>query len=814
MIQLSLGNVWAWALQVAALAGAGVLLPSVLRMTSPRARLMHFRALLLVCLALPLLQPWVPGSNGDVPAAAVAPAGVPEGSASLETNGTIGQAGAAVESPAPGFFAFRRWPAEAIAGGVYLLGVAARICWLALGLFSLAKLRRTAMPLDPRPEPVAAAALLVGSDAEFLVSPRVVRPVTFGIRRPVVLVAPDFSAFEPEQQTAIAAHELLHVSRRDWVRTLGDELLLSVLWFHPVLWWLVEQIRLSTEQLVDREVVRLVGARKPYLEALLKLAAAGPTPMLQPASLFLKHGHLAQRVALLVREVSMSRVRLASSFVLVLAVLTAGGWAAVRAFPLTAAFEPALLPAVPLAVGFTQAPPPPPPPPPPAPPQAKPTVGATAASPGAVPAIDGSLASYAAVAKRYEDAGDLKSAEKTYLELTKVRPQDPQAFLQLAGYYNRRGDFDKTIAALNKRVQLEPTNPEGPYTVATYYWDKAYRDKTLDAAQKRDFITKGMEQADRAIQMKPDYMEALTYKNLLLRLQASVETDPATQQELIAEADKLRDQAIKIRDEQNKWDALPANAVRVGGGIAPPSKVKNVAPVYPPDALAARVAGVVIIEAVIGEDGHVRAARVLRSIPMLDPAALEAVKQWEFTPTLLNGAPVPVVMTVTVNFVPKETPGVAGGVVGGVPGGVGSGAGAGVGGGVSGGVAPGVKGGSGFDVPPPPPPPPPPGSPSAKGLSDPAAVRVGGGISPPRKLVHVNPVYPADAKDAKVQGVVIVEALIGADGKVEQTKILRSIPMLDQAAIDAVSQWEFAQTTVNGTAVKVIMTVTVNFTLQ
>src|SRR5512136_1916227 len=60
MIELSLGNVWAWALQVAALAGAGVLLPSFLRMTSPGARLLHFRVLLLVCLALPLIQPWVP----------------------------------------------------------------------------------------------------------------------------------------------------------------------------------------------------------------------------------------------------------------------------------------------------------------------------------------------------------------------------------------------------------------------------------------------------------------------------------------------------------------------------------------------------------------------------------------------------------------------------------------------------------------------------------------------------------------------------------------------------------------------------------
>jgi len=297
-----------------------------------------------------------------------------------------------------------------------------------------------------------------------------------------------------------------------------------------------------------------------------------------------------------------------------------------------------------------------------------------------MPTIDGSLASYVAVAKKYEDAGDLKNAEKTYLELMKARAKDPKAFLMAAGFYNRRGEFDKTIAALSKRAQLEPTNPEGPYTLATYYWDKAYRDKTLDEAQKREFIAKGLEQADRAIQMKPDYMEALTYKNLLLRLQANLESDPAVQKDLIAEADKLRDQAIKIRDTQNKWDAVPANAVRIGGGIQPPTKTKNVSPVYPPDALAAKVAGVVIIEAVIGEDGKVRDTRVLRSIPMLDAAATEAVRQWEFTPTLLNGTAVPVVMTATVNFVPKDAPGAAGAVAGGA-----------------------------FDAPPPPPPPPPAG---------------------------------------------------------------------------------------------------------
>jgi protein TonB len=58
----------------------------------------------------------------------------------------------------------------------------------------------------------------------------------------------------------------------------------------------------------------------------------------------------------------------------------------------------------------------------------------------------------------------------------------------------------------------------------------------------------------------------------------------------------------------------------------------------------------VIIEATIGGDGKVIDAKVLRSVPMLDEAALDAVRQWEFTPTLLNGAPVPIVMTVTVNF--------------------------------------------------------------------------------------------------------------------------------------------------------------------
>ena len=94
----------------------------------------------------------------------------------------------------------------------------------------------------------------------------------------------------------------------------------------------------------------------------------------------------------------------------------------------------------------------------------------------------------------------------------------------------------------------------------------------------------------------------------------------------------------------------PPEPVRVGGNISPPTKVTDVPPVYPPVAQAARVTGVVILEAIIGPTGNVTEVKILRSVPLLDDAAVEAVQQWQYTPTLLNGVPVPVIMTVTVNF--------------------------------------------------------------------------------------------------------------------------------------------------------------------
>lgn len=90
--------------------------------------------------------------------------------------------------------------------------------------------------------------------------------------------------------------------------------------------------------------------------------------------------------------------------------------------------------------------------------------------------------------------------------------------------------------------------------------------------------------------------------------------------------------------------------IRLHSGIRAPEKIVHVAPLYPPLARASRVQGVVIVEATIDVRGNVESARILRSVALLDQAAVDAVRQWKFSPTLLNGVAVPIVMTVTVNF--------------------------------------------------------------------------------------------------------------------------------------------------------------------
>jgi len=233
--------------------------------------------------------------------------------------------------------------------------------------------------------------------------------------------------------------------------------------------------------------------------------------------------------------------------------------------------------------------------------------------------------------------------------------------------------------------------------------------------------------------------------------------------------------------------------IRIGGSVMAPAKIRDVRPIYPASAQAERRQGVVVVEALIDSAGNVSDAKVVRAIgDDLDNAAVDAVLQWRFTPTMLNGRAVPVIMTVTVNFVldsvaefppPPPPPPPA-------P------------------PAPMIA-----TVPPPPPPPPPP-APPVSFYGDDQAVRVGGSIKAPTKIRDVRPIYPPIAQQSRVTGVVILEVKIDPEGYVSDARVIRPVALLDEAARDAVLQWRFTPTYLNGVAVPVIMTVTVNFSLQ
>jgi len=156
------------------------------------------------------------------------------------------------------------------------------------------------------------------------------------------------------------------------------------------------------------------------------------------------------------------------------------------------------------------------------------------------------VGNYFALAQIYENAGRYDEAEQALLKARETNPNDVTVYVTLSGFYNRQGDFEKTMDALHKAADIKPDDPQGHQLVSTYYWEKAQKDHRLTNAQKKDYILKGIEASDRALALNPDYVEALTYKNILLRMQGNLETDMAKRTALYKEADELRNKAMEL----------------------------------------------------------------------------------------------------------------------------------------------------------------------------------------------------------------------------------------------------------------------------
>lgn len=165
---------------------------------------------------------------------------------------------------------------------------------------------------------------------------------------------------------------------------------------------------------------------------------------------------------------------------------------------------------------------------------------------------------YYALANLYEQSGLFENAEEVMLTIKGLRTDDPDVYLRMAGFYNRSGEFEMTIESLQERARIEPDNPEAFYTISTFYWEKAFRDFRITQDQKTGYIQSGLDAADTAIGLNDRYVDALVYKNILLRMKANMTTDVDEQEELIAEADELRSRAEELQEAQKAGGAPAA----------------------------------------------------------------------------------------------------------------------------------------------------------------------------------------------------------------------------------------------------------------
>lgn len=199
---------------------------------------------------------------------------------------------------------------------------------------------------------------------------------------------------------------------------------------------------------------------------------------------------------------------------------------------------------------------------------------------------------------------------------------------------------------------------------------------------------------------------------------------------------------------------------RIQAGVMAGQILTKVNPIYPPDARAAHVEGTVIMHAIIGKEGTIRNPSVVSGPEMLRDSAIEAVRQWTYRPYLLNGEPVEVDTTITVNYLMSPSPA-------------------------------------------PPPPPLPPGR-----------VRVSAGVMAGQIINKVNPVFPEQAREDHIQGGVVMHAIIGKDGSIQSLQVISGPQALRNSVVEAVKQWKYRPYLLNGEPQEVETTITINFQLS
>jgi protein TonB len=291
--------------------------------------------------------------------------------------------------------------------------------------------------------------------------------------------------------------------------------------------------------------------------------------------------------------------------------------------------------------------------------------------------------------------------------------------------------------------------------------------------------------------------EALLEQLNLVRARHTASDLPGTRQELVSLLDLVR--AAGKTAVAAPQSAAGSRRPRAGADVPMPRLLERFEPQYTLEAARRGVTGYVVVDFVIDKSGRPRNLRVTRSIPRLDDAALDAIRQWRFAKPDVGGTAADVDATATLRFsLRREAPltdelDLAAFFVGRADYAAADAQ-------LTRALATLAR----------------EAECEAKlaGFSD---LPHGDGVrhlTPPRKIVDVKPVYPAIAVQAKVQGVVIVKGIVGLDGRPVCLRVADSVPLLDQAALDAVSQWVFEPPVLGGQAVPFQVEMRVNFTLK
>ncbi len=310
-------NVVAYSIQLMALVMAGVTAAAVLRLRHSLSVTCFWHTLFVGAVVLPLVQPWVP-----------APA-----------DGAVARFAHSVT--ATPVLAERHVSWGSAVSVVLLAGVAVKLAWLSLGLFHLRRLRVRSTPLSRLP---IAHELQVdlGTRADVRLSDDVAGPVTFGIRRPTILLPSRVAELPTRVLRAALCHEFLHVRRRDWLWTMAEAAWCAVLWFHPAARALVDRSSLAREIRVDDEVIAYTGDRRAYAAALLAFSGGTARP-LAVATPFFGRRHLSERIERVTREFPMHADRSRITLGIAIVVVTSAVVLATSQAPLARTTMPGLM---------------------------------------------------------------------------------------------------------------------------------------------------------------------------------------------------------------------------------------------------------------------------------------------------------------------------------------------------------------------------------------------------------------------------------------------------------------------------------------